>query len=70
MLILSAGAVFLAANWFTYVWAVNHGEVVQASLGYYTNPLVSVMLGVVVLSERLAGSSGSRSGSPPSPWSG
>ena len=53
VLILSAGAVFLAANWFTYVWAVNHGEVVQASLGYYVNPLVSVMLGVVVLSERL-----------------
>ena len=32
---------------------MNHGEVVQASLGYYINPLVSVMLGVVVLSERL-----------------
>jgi chloramphenicol-sensitive protein RarD len=51
--ILTAGAGFLAANWFTYVWAVNHGEVVQASLGYYANPLVSVLLGVVVLSERL-----------------
>ena len=53
VLILTAGAVFLAANWFTYVWAVNNDEVVQASLGYYTNPLVSVLLGVIVLSERL-----------------
>lgn len=46
-------AVLLAANWFTYVWAVANGYVVETSLGYYINPLVSVLLGVVLLNERL-----------------
>jgi chloramphenicol-sensitive protein RarD len=43
----------LAINWVTYVWAVNSGFVVEASLGYFINPLVSVLLGVVFLKERL-----------------
>jgi len=47
-----AGAL-LALNWLTYVWAVNHGYVVESSLGYFINPLFSVLLGVVVLRERL-----------------
>lgn len=46
-------ALFIAVNWFTYVWAVNTGRVVHASLGYFINPLISVVLGVMVLGERL-----------------
>ena len=43
----------LAINWVTYVWAVNSGFVVEFSLGYFINPLVSVLLGVIFLRERL-----------------
>lgn len=46
-------AVLIGSNWFTYVWAVNHDFVVETSLGYYINPLFSVLLGVVILRERL-----------------
>jgi len=49
--LLCAG--LISANWFTYIWAVNAGHVVEASLGYYINPLFSVFLGVVVLKEKL-----------------
>ena len=47
-----AGAV-LAVNWGVYIFAVNSGHVLEASLGYYVNPLVTVLLGVLVLRERL-----------------
>ena len=47
-----AGAI-LFLNWFTYVWAVNAGYVVETALGYYINPLVYVLLGVLFLHERL-----------------
>ena len=43
----------LAANWFIYVWAVTHGHVIEASLGYFINPLFNVLLGRVALGERL-----------------
>lgn len=46
-------AVLLAVNWGMYVWGVNAGYVVQTSLGYFINPLVSVLLGVFFLKERL-----------------
>ena len=46
-------AVLIAANWGTYIWAVQSGRVLEASLGYFVNPLVSVLLGVVFLRERL-----------------
>ena len=45
-------AFLLSANWLLYVWAVNHGHVVEASLGYFVTPLVNVMLGTWVLKER------------------
>lgn len=48
-----ASAVLLAINWFTYIWAVNNGRVVDASLGYFINPIVNVLLGYLLLSERL-----------------
>jgi chloramphenicol-sensitive protein RarD len=44
---LGVGAVLLAVNWGVYVYAVNSGQVVEASLGYYINPLVTVLLGVL-----------------------
>jgi chloramphenicol-sensitive protein RarD len=51
---LAASAVFISANWLVYVWAVNAGRVLEASLGYFVNPLVSVLLGVVFLREPLS----------------
>lgn len=51
--LLAAAIVFLSINWLVYVYAIDINEVVQASLGYFINPLVSVALGVVLLSERL-----------------
>jgi chloramphenicol-sensitive protein RarD len=50
---LGVAASFLAVNWGVYIYAVNSGHVIEASLGYYINPLVTVVLGVVVLRERL-----------------
>ena len=46
-------AFLLSGNWFLYIWAVNSGHVIEASLGYFINPLVNVMLGYLVLKERL-----------------
>jgi len=51
--LLALAAVFISVNWLTYIWAVNNGHVVDAALGYYVNPLITVALGVVVLGERL-----------------
>ncbi len=53
MLILSATAILVAANWLIYVWAVNNSRVIEASLGYYINPLVNILLGMLFLRERL-----------------
>ena len=47
-------AIMLNLNWFTYIWSVNHNHIIQTSLGYYINPLVSVLLGIVFLKERLS----------------
>lgn len=49
----AASALLLSANWFVYIWAVNNGQVLDASLGYFINPLVNVMLGFAFLHERL-----------------
>lgn len=46
-------AVIIGSNWLIYIWAVNSGHIVDASLGYFINPLVSVLLGVLILKERL-----------------
>ncbi len=46
-------AVVLSINWFIYIWAVQNGHIVETSLGYFINPLVNVLLGVVFLKERL-----------------
>ncbi|KRB94006.1 EamA family transporter RarD [Noviherbaspirillum sp. Root189] len=49
----AASAVLLSSNWFIYIWAVNNGNVVEASLGYFINPLFNVLLGSLLLRERL-----------------
>jgi chloramphenicol-sensitive protein RarD len=53
LLIYSIAAVLIAINWLTYVWAVGAGFIVETSLGYFINPLFSVLLGVIFLRERL-----------------
>ena len=51
--IYSAAALLIGFNWLIYVWAVNAGFIIEASLGYFINPLLSVLLGVIFLRERL-----------------
>ena len=51
--LFALSAAMLSVNWFLYIWAVNSGRVVEASLGYFINPLVNVLLGRLVLKERL-----------------
>ncbi len=50
---LTASSALIGGNWFLYIWAVNSGHIVETSLGYFINPLVNVVLGVVLFSERL-----------------
>jgi chloramphenicol-sensitive protein RarD len=50
--VFAASALLLGVNWGVYVWAVGAGRIVDASLGYFINPLVNVLLGVLVLHER------------------
>lgn len=52
-LIVIGAATMIAVNWGVYIYAVNNGAVVEAALGYFINPLLSVLLGVVVFGERL-----------------
>ncbi len=51
---LFTASFLLSINWYIYIWAVNSGRIVETSLGYYINPLVSVLLGIVFLRERLS----------------
>ena len=53
ILIYLASGLLLSINWLTYVWAVNAGFVIETSLGYFINPLISVLLGVLFLHEKL-----------------
>ena len=53
MMMLGATAVLIAINWLVYIWAVLNDHVLEGSLGYYLNPLVNVLLGTVLLKERL-----------------
>ncbi len=53
MLGLAASGLLIGFNWFLYVWAVNNGHIVDASLGYFINPLINMALGWALLGERL-----------------
>ncbi len=52
--LLFASAIFITCNWLIYTWAILNGHVLDASLGYFINPLISVVFGVVLLGERLS----------------
>ena len=53
ILTFALSGTLLGINWFIYIWAVNAGHIVETSLGYFINPLVNVLLGYLVLKERL-----------------
>ena len=53
MLLLFFASILITINWGVFIWAVNNGHVIETSLGYFINPLVSVALGVIVLKEKL-----------------
>ena len=53
MLLLLGASFCICVNWWTYIWSVNSGHVIDASLGYFLNPLVTVLFGVLILHERL-----------------
>jgi chloramphenicol-sensitive protein RarD len=53
LLLLVGSALMIAINWIAYIWAVQNGHVLEASLGYFINPLVNVALGFAFLGERL-----------------
>ena len=55
LILLAASTTLIAVNWFIYIWAVTHNRMIEASLGYFINPLVSVVLGFFALDERLRG---------------
>lgn len=51
--IYSLAAGLLSVNWLVYIWGVNNGYIIETSLGYFINPLVNILLGVLILKERL-----------------
>ncbi|WP_405617768.1 EamA family transporter RarD [Streptomyces sp. NBC_00076] len=51
--LIAVAAAVITVNWGVYIWAVNSGHVVEASLGYFINPLVTIAMGVLILKERL-----------------
>ncbi|MET9321016.1 EamA family transporter RarD [Streptomyces sp. NPDC003038] len=53
LVLTTLAALVITVNWGLYIWAVNNGQVVEASLGYFINPLVSIAIGVLLLGERL-----------------
>ena len=50
---LTLSAIMISINWLVYIWAVNHGHVVEAALGYYINPLAIIAIGIFFLHEKL-----------------
>lgn len=56
--LLLASATLIGANWLLYIWAINAAHVLETSLGYFLNPLVNVVMGVVLLKERLSRAQG------------
>lgn len=51
---ITAASIVISLNWFLFIWAVVSGHVLQASLGYYINPLISILLGIIVLKESVS----------------
>jgi chloramphenicol-sensitive protein RarD len=55
LVLLALAGILISANWFTYIWAVSNNYIVESSLGYFINPLVTVLIGIVFFGERLRG---------------
>ncbi|WNR44033.1 EamA family transporter RarD [Paenibacillus roseipurpureus] len=55
MLVVGTSSLLISANWLIFIWAVNHGHVIESSLGYYINPLFNIMLAVIFLREKPTG---------------
>jgi chloramphenicol-sensitive protein RarD len=53
LLLLAASSAVISANWYLYIWAVNSGRILETSLGYFINPLVSILFGMIFFGERL-----------------
>ncbi len=53
LVIFMVSSVLLSGNWFIYIWAVNNGYIVEASLGYFINPLLNVLFGMIFFGERM-----------------
>jgi len=51
--VLLLSTILISINWITYIWAVNHGHVVEAALGYYISPLVIIAFGIIILREKM-----------------
>lgn len=51
---LTVAAYLVTLNWYLYIWAVNHHHIIETSLGYYLNPIISILLGIIFLKERLS----------------
>ncbi|MGO4886865.1 EamA family transporter RarD [Anaerobacillus sp. MEB173] len=54
LMILLLTSIVISINWFIYIWAVNNDHIIETSLGYYINPLVNVLLGILFLKEKLS----------------
>nr|WP_263325418.1 EamA family transporter RarD [Neobacillus sp. Marseille-Q6967] len=52
MFALIIASLLISVNWYIYIWAVNNNHMIDASLGYYINPLVSILLGIIILKEK------------------
>ena len=62
---MTVAGIVICFNWGTYIWGVNNGHVVDTSLGYYINPLVTVLMGVFFLREAAAPRAVGRAGARP-----
>ncbi|MFF5994589.1 EamA family transporter RarD [Lysinibacillus sp. KU-BSD001] len=51
---LMAASFFISINWYVYIWAVTHDRVLESSMGYYINPIISVLFGMLIFKERLS----------------
>ena len=54
LLVLTMTSLLISCNWLVFIWAINNGKMLEASLGYFINPIINVILGLVFLSERLS----------------
>jgi len=52
VLTIFTGAILISINWLVYIWSVNNNHIIEASLGYYINPLFTILLGIIVLREK------------------